>query len=68
MYGIISGDEGWNHIPEELADARIQPDWSSRDFVEFITFGSNFLLLNLIDSPAAKRYRENQVAFRGTYY
>ena len=23
MYGIISGDEGWNHIPEELADARI---------------------------------------------
>ena len=68
MYGIISGDEGWNHIPEELADARIQPDWSSRDFVEFITFGSNFLLLNLIDSPAAKRYRENQVAFGGTYY
>ena len=68
MYGIISGDEGWNHIPEELADVRIQPDWSSRDFVEFITFGSNFLLLNLIDSPAAKRYRENQVAFGGTYY
>ena len=68
MYGIISGDEGWNHIPEELADARIQPDWSSRDFVEFITFGSNFLLLNLIDSPAAKRYRDNQVAFGGTYY
>lgn len=68
MYGIISGDEGWNHIPEELADARIQPDWSSRDFVEFITFGSNFLLLNLIDSPAATRYRENQVAFGGTYY
>ena len=68
MYGIISGDEGWNHIPEELADARIQPDWSSRDFVEFITFGSNFLLLNLINSPAAKRYRENQVAFGGTYY
>ena len=68
MYGISSGDEGWNHIPEELADARIQPDWSSRDFVEFITFGSNFLLLNMIDSPAAKRYRENQVAFGGTYY
>jgi hypothetical protein len=68
MYGIISGDEGWNHIPEELADARIQPDWSSRDFVEFITFGSSFLLLNLIDSSAAKRYRENQVAFGGTYY
>ena len=68
MYGIISGDEGWNHIPEELADARIQPDWSSRDFVEFITFGSNFLLLNLINSPAAERYRENQVAFGGTYY
>ena len=68
MYGIISGDEGWNHIPEELADARIQPDWSSRDFVEFITFGSNFLLLNLIDSPAEKRYRDNQVAFGGTYY
>jgi len=68
MYGIISGDEGWNHIPAELAETRIQPDWSSRDFVEFITFGSNFLLLNLIDSPAAKRYRENQTSFGGTYY
>ena len=68
MYGIISGDEGWNHIPAELAEARIQPDWSSRDFVEFITFGSNFLLLNLVDSPAAKRYRENQTSFGGTYY
>lgn len=68
MYGIISGDEGWNHIPEHLATQRIQPDWSSRDFVEFITFGSNFLLLNLIDSPAARRYRDNQTRFGGSYY
>ena len=68
MYGIISGDEGWNHIPEELAEQRIHNDWSSRNFVQFITFGSNFLLLNLIDSPAAKKYRVNQTAFGGTYY
>ena len=68
LYGIISGDEGWNHIPDELASERIKADWSSRDFVEFITFGSNFLLLNLIDSPAAQHYRENQTNFGGTYY
>ena len=68
MYGIISGDEGWNHIPEELAEERIKADWSSRNFVEFITFGSNFLLLNLIDSPAAQHYRNNQTQFGGTYY
>lgn len=29
MYGIISGDEGWNHIPEALAETRIQSAWSS---------------------------------------
>lgn len=68
LYGIISGDEGWNHIPDELAEARIQPDWSSRDYVEFITFGSNFLLLNLVDSPEAQNYRVNQTNFGGTYY
>ncbi len=68
MYGIISGDEGWNHIPDTLAEERIQPAWSSRDFVQFITFGSNFLLLNLIHSPAAQRYRENQRNFGGQYY
>ncbi|MBQ2994064.1 MAG: hypothetical protein IJD56_01055 [Peptococcaceae bacterium] len=68
LYGIISGDEGWNHIPYELAEERIKADWSSREFVEFITFGSNFLLLNLVDSPAAQQYRENQTGFGGTYY
>ena len=68
LYGMISGDEGWNHIPEELAEERIKADWSSRDFVEFITFGSNFLLLNLVNSPAAQRYRDNQTSFGGTYY
>ena len=68
MYGIISGDEGWNHIPEELANERITADWSSRDYVEFITFGSNFLLLNLVDSLGAQNYRVNQKSFGGTYY
>ena len=68
MYGIISGDEGWNHIPEALAETRIQSAWSSRDFVEFITFGSNFLLLNLLHSPAAQQYRENQLRFGSSYY
>lgn len=68
MYGIISGDEGWNHIPEDLANERIKADWSSRDYVEFMTFGSNFLLLNLVNSTAAKNYRINQLNFGGTYY
>lgn len=68
MYGIISGDEGWNHIPDSLAEERIQPAWSSRNFVQFITFGSNFLLLNLIHSPAAQYYQQNQSSFGGQYY
>lgn len=68
MYGIISGDEGWNHIPDSLAEERIQPAWSSRNFVQFITFGSNFLLLNLIHSPAAQHYQQNQSSFGGQYY
>lgn len=68
MYGIISGDEGWNYIPETLAEERIKADWSSRNFVSFITFGSNFLLLNLIHTPEAQNYRNNQTNFGGTYY
>ncbi|MBO5428346.1 MAG: hypothetical protein J6A10_00055, partial [Peptococcaceae bacterium] len=33
-----------------------------------ITFGSNFLLLNLVDSSDARKYRANQTSFGGTYY
>lgn len=36
--------------------------------MEFITFGSNFLLLNLLHSPAAQQYRENQLRFGSSYY
>ena len=68
LYGIISGDEGWNHIPGELAEQRIHMDWSSRNYVSFTIFGTNFLLLNLVDSPNAVEYRKNQAAFGGQYY
>lgn len=68
LYGIISGDEGWNYIPESLAEDRIKTDWSSREYVSFTAFGENFLLLNLIDSEAARQYRENQRNFGSRYY
>lgn len=68
LYGIISGDEGWNHIPQSLAEERIHCDWSSRNYVSFTVFGTNFLLMNLIHSSEAVKYRENQLAFGSEYY
>jgi hypothetical protein len=68
LYGILTGDEGWEYLPRELAVDRLSHRWSSREFVSVIAFGSGFLLLNLWDSPEAQRYRSHQDRFFHAYY
>ena len=68
LYGILTGDEGWEHLPEGLARERLAHGWSSREFVSAIAFGNGFLLLNLWDSPAAQSYLAHQQKIFHTYY
>lgn len=68
LYGMLTGDEGWKHVPQELADERLQNRWGSRSFVRLICFGANSLFLNLSQSPEAVNYRANRLNFDHTYY
>ncbi len=68
LYGLLTGDEGWKHVPQEMADQRLQNRWGSRDFMRLISFGSNSLFLNLNQSPDAVNYRANRLNFDHSYY
>lgn len=68
VYGLLAGDEGWRFTPKSLALSRIQYNWGSRNFVEFITFGTTFLLFNLYSSFAGSTYEIGQKSYSEEYY
>ena len=68
LYGILTGDEGWKYVNNDLAVKRISNSWGSRKFVKFIAFGVNFLLLNLNNSITEKEYEKQQKGFSSKYY
>lgn len=68
IYGMMSGDEGWQFVPEELAEERLGSNWGSRNFMRFMVFGNSSLLLNLTETTAAKAYIERQYDFGGRIY
>jgi len=68
LYGIMTGDEGWEHLDPSLAEKRIETGWSSRNFVSVVAFGNAFLLLDLWNSKAYKDYMQHQNRFFDQYY
>lgn len=68
VYGLLAGDEGWRFTPQSLALSRIQYNWGSRNFVEFIPFGNAFLLFNLYTSFSGTTYEKSQRTFSEHYY
>jgi len=68
LYGIICGDEGWEYVPEELAKYRLENQWGSRNFVKFVVFGSNAMLLNFNREKTGMDYVVHQRAFGEAVY
>ena len=68
MYGILTGDEGWRHVPTPLATQRVDSSWTSRDFVKIIVFNNNYLLLNLNHADVHSSYLAGQYAYQCRYY
>ncbi|MDD5927991.1 MAG: class I SAM-dependent methyltransferase [Firmicutes bacterium] len=68
IYGLMTGDEGWRHVPEELADERLCNLWGSRDFIRLISFGANTVFFNLFDSSDAVNYRADRMDYDHNYY
>lgn len=68
LYGMLCGDEGWEYVPQKMSEDRLTNGWGSRSFMRFIAFGSNALLLNLINSPEASSYLHRQYDYGGWAY
>jgi hypothetical protein len=69
LYGMLTGDEGWEYVPPALAQKRLSENmWSSRKHVSVIAFASSFLMINLYNSPPALEYSEHQTRYFTDYY
>lgn len=68
LYGLITGDEGWDYVPETLARSRMEYSWGSREFMRLYSFGPNFLFLNLTESSRGLKYLNRQEEYGTSYY
>ena len=68
IYGMMTGDEGWVHVPERMAEERLTNRWGSRDFMRLVSFGANSVFFNLFDSSDAINYRANRMDYDHNFY
>ena len=68
LYGLISGDEGYQFVPREIIDARLKCCWGSREFIRLYAYEEAFLFVNLIDSAERRRYLDRQEEFGNKIY
>lgn len=69
LYGIMTGDEGYRHVPVGLAAERLATNcWGSRQFTKLVSFGNNIIFVNLNKAAMAIEYRENRRSFDEAFY
>ena len=68
LYGMLTGDEGYLHVPEALVEERMKQNWTSRDFVRVIAFSGNYLLLNFNRSETYADYIDYQKPYADHYF
>lgn len=68
LYGIMTGDEGYEFVPKELCQRRLENRWSTRDFVDAIVYRNNFLLVNINHGARVQRYKEHQRQYGTEFY
>ena len=68
LYGMLSGDEGYEFVPDELVKERLELNWGSRDFIRIYACKEAFLFLNLLRTPRQKEYIDRQIQFGTATY
>lgn len=63
IYGLLSGDEGWQYVPDTVVNDRLKCSWGSRNFMRIYCFGHAFVFINLLGSPAHEAYVAHQKRF-----
>ncbi len=68
LYGLMTGDEGYEFVPEELARERLSNNWGSRDFMRIYASRQSFLFINLLKTPRQQAYLDRQTQFGTDIY
>lgn len=68
LYGMLTGDEGYLHVPQPLVEERMAQSWTSRDFVRVIAFSSNYVLLNFNRGETYADYIDYQKPYADRYF
>ena len=67
VYGLLLADEGWRFVPAEIAKARMQSEWRTRNFLSVVTFGYCVIVVNLEGKETHKKYLASQKQIRENY-
>lgn len=68
LYAFISGDEGYEFIPQKHLEEQMKIFWESRDFIRIYADGKAFLFLNLLGSDSHEKYLDRQTQFGTEIY
>jgi len=60
MYGLLTADEGWRFVPEDVATERTNMKWRTRDFFCAVPWSLCVLLIDLAGGDAHRKYIESQ--------
>lgn len=63
LYGLMTGDEGYHFVPEDLVRERLANFWGSRDFMRIYAGRQSFLFINLLKTPRQQAYLDRQTQF-----
>ena len=68
LYGILTGDEGYLHVPQSLIEKHMAESWTGRDFVRAFASGSSYVLLNFNRGETYADYIEVQIPYAERYF
>lgn len=68
LYGLMTGDEGYAFVPQDLARERLVNCWGSRDFMRIYASRQSFLFINLLHTPRQQEYLDRQTQFGNDIY
>ena len=64
IYGLLTADEGWRFVPEDVAIEKTNMKWRTRNFVLAIPLHFCVLLINMLNGDTHKQYIKSQKLIR----
>jgi len=68
LYGLLSGDEGYEFVPGYLVEERLGNFWGSRSFTRLYACHQSCLFFNLLKSPDYDKYLKRQTQYGTDIY